>query len=145
MGTTSKITRVQLKVNQGFESVLFGIVSAEPDYKLSLTLNRKLKIALKNVPPVTIPGNNSEIIFSRFSDTTTSPGLICELVSNRSGKNVLLKKLRNIDYIFQVYDPENETDIAEIAASIRNTDHITAVFNLDPGAIKDKNLQYLIH
>jgi hypothetical protein len=145
MGTTSKITRVQLKVNQGFESVLLGIVSAEPDYKLSLTLNRKLKIALKNVSPVTIPGNNPEIIFSRFSDTTTSPGLICELVSNRSGKNVLLKKLRNIDYIFQVYDPENETDIVEITASIRNTDHITAVFNLDPGTIKDKNLQYLTH
>ncbi len=145
MGTKSRITRIQLKVNQSYGSAMLGIVSAEPDYKLSLTLNRKLKIALKNVSPVTIPANNSEIIFSRFSDTTSSPGPVCELVSNHSGKNVLLRKLKNIDYIFQVCDPENETDLAEIAASLRNADHITAVFKIDPGAIKDKNLQYLIH
>jgi hypothetical protein len=124
MGTIPKIKKVQLKVNQNFEFALLGIVSSEPDYKLSLTLNRKLKISLKNVSPLLILDGTSEITFSRFSDNTTSPDLTYELVSNRSGKNILLKKLKNIDYILQVYDPDNETDTVKI---------------------KDKNLQYLIH
>lgn len=145
MGIIPKIKKVQLKVNQNFESALFGIVSSEPDYKLSLTINRKLKIALRNVSPLLIPDSTSEITFSRFSDNTTSSDLTYELVSNRSGKNILLKKLKNIDYILQVYDPDNETDTGKIVAILRNIDHITAVFNLDPGKIKDKNLQYLIH
>ncbi len=145
MGASSKIKRVHLKVNQIFKSALLGIVSAEPDYKLSLTLNRRLKISLKNVSSVVVPDTNCEKTFSRFSDTGTSPGLIYELVSNRSGKNILLKKLKNIDYILQVYDPDNETDTGEIITILRDTDHITAVFKLDPGTIKDKNLHYLIH
>jgi hypothetical protein len=145
MGTIPKIKKVQLKVNQNFEFALLGIVSSEPDYKLSLTLNRKLKISLKNVSPLLILDGTSEITFSRFSDNTTSPDLTYELVSNRSGKNILLKKLKNIDYILQVYDPDNETDTVKIVATLRNVNHITAVFNLDTGKIKDKNLQYLIH
>jgi hypothetical protein len=145
MGASPKIKRVHLKVNQSFESALLGIVSAEPDYKLSLTLNRRLNICLKNVSPVVVPDTNCEKTFSRFSDTGTSPGLIYELISNRSGKINLLKKLKNIDYILQVYDPDNETDTEEIIAILRDTDHITAVFRLDPGTIKDRNLHYLIH
>jgi len=145
MGTASKITRVHLKVNQDFESALLGIVSAEPDYKLSLALNRSLRISLKNVSPALVRDNKSETIFSRFSDASTSPGIIYELISNRSDRDFFIKKLKNIDYIFHVYDPDKSIDQEEIAAIIRDTEYITAVFNLNTGKIKDKNLQLLIH
>lgn len=145
MGTSSKITRVQLNVNQDFESVLLGIVSAEPDYKLCLALNRSLKISLKNASPVAVRDNTEETTFSRFSDASSSPGLIYELISNRSGRNFFLKKLKNIDYFFHVSDLDKIINNDEIAAILRDTEHITAVFNLDPEKIKDKNLQYLIH
>jgi hypothetical protein len=145
MRAVQKIKRIQLDINQNYESALLGIVSAEPDYKISLILNRKFGISLKNISPVTLPDKNSELTFSRFSDTGGSPDLIYELVSNRAGKSFLLKKLKNIDYIFQIYDPGNDVNINNIIAALRETDCITAVFNIDPKTIKDKNLLYLIH
>lgn len=139
-----KIKRIQLNINQNNESVILGIVSAEPDYKLSLALNKKFRISLKSISPVTLHDNNSELTFSRFSDATGSPDLIYDLISNRTGKNFFLKKLKNIDYIFQISDPGNDSDINNIISSLREIDCITAVFNIDIKTIKDKHLQYLI-
>ena len=144
MKTTPKIKRVQLLINQDNESVLLGIVSTEPDYKLSLQLNRKLKISLKNLSPIIVPeGAGGEIAFSRFSDTRTSPGIGYELISNRNGKMFLLNKLKNIDYIFHINNHDNEADISHLASQLRNTECITAVFSIDPSSLKDKNLRYV--
>jgi len=145
MGTIPKVTRVHLKVNQNYESTLLGIVSAEPDYKLSLAINRKLKLTLRNSSQIVITGETPEKSFSRFSDTKSNPGLVFELISNRSGKSTLLRKLKNIDYIFKIHNPDNEIDIGNISALLRSIDHVTAVFSLDPMRIKDKNLKYLTH
>jgi hypothetical protein len=145
MKSNQKITRVQLKMNQKDEFILLGVVSSEPDYKLSLSINRKFRISLKNTSPVKIgEGTDKALSFSRFSDTKRSPGIIFNLFSNRSEKNFLLKKLNNIDYIFQVYDPENESNIDQLAASLREVDSVNAVFKIDLNTFKDKNLHYLI-
>ena len=144
MKSVQKVTRVQLKISQNDEFILLGIVSAEPDYKLSLTLNKKFRISLKNISPVKINNDiGSELTFSRFSDSSSSPDRIFNLISNRSGKNFLLKKLKNVDYIFQVQNPDNEININQITASLREIGTVTAVFNIDMNTIKDKNLRYL--
>jgi len=145
MKSIQKITRVQLKINHKEEFILLGIVSSEPDYKLSLTLNKKFRISLKNISPVMITNDTgSELAFSRFSDTSESPDILFNLISNRSGKNFLLKKLKNVDYIFQVQDTENENNVTQITASLREIESVNAVFNIDLNTFKDKNLRYLI-
>jgi hypothetical protein len=146
MRTTPKIRRVQLKINQNDESVLLGIVSAEPHYKLSLALNKELKISLKNSSPVTLATETGdEITFSRFSDSLSSQNLTYDLTSNRSGKNYLVRKLKNIDYILRIHDPDNEINIDQAVSALRESECITAVFNIDPVSLKDKNLYHLIH
>jgi hypothetical protein len=146
MKSIQKITRVQLKINQADEFTILGLVSAEPDYKLSLTINKKFRISLKNISPVKIiDDTGSELTFSRFSDTSGSPGLVFTLVSNRSGKHFLLRKLKNVDYIFQVHDPESENNIDTLIANLREIEAVNAVFNIDLNTFKDKNLQYLTH
>jgi hypothetical protein len=146
MRTTPKIKRVQLKVNQNKEPVLIGIVSSEPDYKLSLALNRKLKIALRHSTPLVIPDNSSrELTFSRFSDSSSTSEIIYDLIANRSGKTYLFKKLKNIDYIFQVHNHDNEDITDFYITKLRDTEYITAVFNLDSRLLKDKNLQFVTH
>ncbi len=146
MRTTPKIKRLHLKISQNDESVLLGIVSAEPDYKLSLSLNKNLKISLKNSTPVIINNESGEeVIFSRFSDSSASQNLIYDLTSNRSGKNYLVRKLKNIDYIFRIHDPDNETNNNQIISTLRDAECITAVFNIAPESIKDRNLNHLIH
>ncbi len=144
MKSIQRITRVQLKINQKDEFILLGIVSAEPDYKLSLSINKKFRISLKNILPLKITDDTgSELAFSRFSDSSKSPEVVFNLFSNRSGKSILLKKLKNVDYIFQVQDAENENNTDQITASLREIESVNAVFNIDINTFKDKNLQYL--
>ena len=145
MKKTQKVTRVKLEIDQVHDFVLLGLVSSEPDYKLSLALNRKFSISLKNVSPVRITtADGTELLFSRFSDSSHSPERIYNLIANRSGKQFLIKKLRNIDFILHLNDPDNKDIVSKITSSLRDIGIITAVFNIDTDSIKDKNLHLVI-
>jgi hypothetical protein len=121
-----------------------GLVSAEPDYKLTLSINKKLGISLKNISPITLfEDNESEYVFSRFSNNITNDNLIIDLISNRSGKNHLINKLKNIDFLLQVQISKNEDALNKITLCLKEIDFITAVFNIDIETLKDKNLHYL--
>jgi hypothetical protein len=145
MKSLPKVTRLQLKVDQDDEHILLGLVSSEPDYKLTLTLNRILRLSLKNTTPLKTTGDKGdELTFSRFSDTSGAPDTSFNLISNRSGNNFLLKKLKNVDYLLSVRDPDITSLIDNITAKIREIDTVTAVFNIDISSIKDKNLQDVI-
>jgi hypothetical protein len=145
MKSQQKITRVQLETEAAKNFSLLGIVSAEPDYRLSLSINKALKISLKNDNPVELIGiNNPVLLFSRFSDHSSRHDISYHLISNKSGKDFLINKLKKIDFLLQVYSQENDFDFTRISLTLRTIDTITAVFVIDPGEIKDKNLQYLI-
>jgi hypothetical protein len=144
MKSTQKVTRVKLNIEQNNDYILLGLVSSEPDYKLSLSLNKKFRIFLKNIAPLKITDDTkSELAFSRFSNNDDSTDLTFSLISNRSGKSFLLNKLKNIDYLLQINIPEKEIDTNQITSSLREIDTINAVFNINIITIKDKNLHYL--
>jgi hypothetical protein len=140
-----KIRRIKLKVGDNPASALFGIVSAEPDYKLCLALNRKLGISLKSVTPLMIiDKEDSGTPFSRFSDTSDPAGMIYDLVSNHSGKICLVKKLKNIDFIFQVHNIDIDSETDRFMSMLRDTDCISGVFKITGEAVYgERNLQYL--
>jgi hypothetical protein len=141
---TPKISRLKLENNHFEDISMIGLVSAEPDYKLSLSINKTLKISLKNSTPVKISDETGqELVFSRFSDTTAYPDLIFDLISNRSGKEFLLKKLKNVDYIFQIIDSENRYGHNQIADFLRKTEFVTALFVVDINTFKDRNFHFL--
>jgi hypothetical protein len=145
MKSSQKITRVQLKISKDNEFILFGLVSSEPDYILSQILNKKFRISLKNTSPVNITDDTGcELSFSRFSHINDSTGISYSLFSNRSGNNFLLRKLRNIDYVFQIHDPENENSGESFSTGLKGIESVNAVFAIDLNTFKDKNLKYLI-
>ncbi|HOP58555.1 MAG TPA: IPExxxVDY family protein [Bacteroidales bacterium] len=144
MKNNPKITRIKLETDHEKDYIFFGIVCHEPDYKLSLALNRKMNISLKSGSHLTIPqDNDSGHSFSKFSDSPSSPDLIYDLLSNRNGKYYLIKKLKNIDYIFRIYDPDHLTNTVQLISLIREIDCVSAVFKLIPKEIKDKNMHYI--
>lgn len=146
MKNNQKIKRLQLGNSHEDELILLGLVSAEPDYKMSLNINKLLSISLKNISPVKINDPAAgELAFSKFSDLSNSPETVFSLISNRSGKNYLLKKLINIDYIFIVHNPDNNNNIDKLTTRLREIETINAVFNIDLNIFRDKNLQYLTH
>ena len=80
-----KVKRIQLNVENNDKLFLYGIVSAEPDYKLSLALNKKMGISLKNISPVNLSDESgNEISFSRFLYINHSDDVVYRLISNRS-------------------------------------------------------------
>jgi hypothetical protein len=143
MKNARKITRLQLENDLPENMYFFGLVCSEPDYKLSLALNPILKISLKAASPVLPAGDSdSDPHFSRFSYTGQS--VVFTLISNRSEKEFLLKKLRNIDFILMIEDHEDQTDPAALLSNLRRTEAVTAAFLIDADSLKDRNIQYLI-
>jgi hypothetical protein len=145
MKKAQKVTRIQLEVSRNEKLFLYGIVSTEPDYKLSLALNKKMGISLKNKAPLNLPDDlGNEVSFSRFVYTNRSDDAVFNLISNRSGKQFLIKKLKNIDYIFHIHRHGSENDSSKIISQLRETEYVNAVFLLDTGLINNKNLKYII-
>jgi hypothetical protein len=139
-----KVTRLKLNIERNNDYILIGLVSAEPDYKLSLSLNKKFRISIKSILPLKLTNDKkSELVFSRFSNNHNPGDFVFNLISNRSGKYFLLNKLKNIDYLLQILNSEKEADANNIISSLREINSITAVFNIDISTIKDKNLHYL--
>jgi hypothetical protein len=144
MKNVRKITKLQLENDLPENMYFYGLVCAEPDYKLSLALNSILKISLKAVSPVIPVGEKDfDPHFSRFSYVAHSSAVFT-LISNRSEKEFLFKKLKNIDYILMIEDQEDEIDPALIMTDLRKTTSVTAVFRIDADSRKDRNIQYLI-
>jgi hypothetical protein len=144
MKNSRKITKIHLPINDQDFPIIIGIVSPDPDYKLSLKLNKKLTISLRNISPVEFQDKDgNEFLFSRFSDTSGVPDSSYQLISNRSGNNFLLKKLKNIDHLLLLRDTGKNLDPEQIMSLIRGIDTVTGVFNFDFKTLKDKNLRYL--
>ncbi|HEX2920626.1 MAG TPA: IPExxxVDY family protein [Bacteroidales bacterium] len=142
MKNAKKITRLHLDSSSSEEFIVIGLVSSEPDYKLSLAINRKFGISLKNTTALKSPEGSDE--YSRFA-TVNSSGISYSLVANKSEKNLLFKKLKNIDFLFIVHDPDNMTRREEIVSSVRQTDFINGVFYIDQSLMKENKFQLLIH
>lgn len=143
MKSESKIRRVHLKVDTDDTSFCLGIVSSEPDYKLSLALNKALKTALKNNKPIQINHSGKPVIYSRFADKSHSEDLYLLLLSNKSSNTCLLPKLKNIDYFFYAHDPDNELAEETISQKIRSIEAVTAVLKIDLDILGNKSIKYL--
>lgn len=144
MKSQQRVTKLQLKYNLEGEYILLGIVSSDPHYKLSLSINNKLNISLRSDKPVDIPDkNNNPVTFSKFSDNKMAPDRTYQLISNRHDKEYLLKKFHKIDYLFMVSSSDDIYDTDGITVKLREIDSITAVFVLEPVNITERNLQYL--
>lgn len=144
MRSAQRITKIHLSVNEQDIPIVIGIVSSDPDYRLSLTLNRNLTISLKNTEAVEFQDDKgNKLHFSRFSDSS-GPDWHFQLVSNRSEKEFMLKKLKNIDYLLLLQKPEKDFNPDRILSQLREIDSITGVFNIEIRTLNDKNLKYLI-
>jgi len=78
-------------------------------------------------------------LFSRFSPENRA----FSLVSNRSGGSVLLRKLKNIDYLLVPGEVQERKETEQLAASLRLIPEITAVFIFDSCDNTDRNLSLL--
>lgn len=135
--------RITIHTIAGEETPVFfflGVVSAEPDYRLSVMINRHLGTDLRKCPDdITMQTGSGRHTFTRF--TSGSPDFT--LVSNRSEGKILIRKLKNIDFFFLKCGQKERQQAEELAATLREIPEITAVFVFDSREISDTNLPLL--
>jgi hypothetical protein len=141
MSPAGKITKHIIKTEDTPAFLLMGIVSTEPDYRLSVMLNRHLGIDLRKKPEeiTEISGEKTH----SYSVFTTAP-LTFSLISNRSMGGTLLRKLRNIDFLLQIHGTPDRKQAEKLAASLRGIPEVTAVFLFDSRDLGDKNIALLV-
>lgn len=141
MSPAGKITKHIIKTEEAPAFLLLGIVSSEPDYRLSVMLNRHLGIDLRKKPVEITEGSGDKT--HSYSVFTTAP-LTFSLISNRSMGGTLLKKLKNIDFLLQIHGSQDRKMAGTLAASLRDIPEVTAVFLFDSRDISDKNIALLV-
>lgn len=135
--------RITVHTMAGEETPAFfflGVVSSEPDYRLSVMINRHLGTDLRKCPDdITLQTGTGRHTFTRF--TSVSPDFT--LVSNRSEGKILLRKLKNIDFFFLKCGQKERQMAEELAVTLREIPEITAVFVFESREINDTKLPLL--
>jgi len=141
MSPERKITRHSIPAEENPAFMFLGVVSSEPDYRLSVLLNRHLRTDLrKNPSDIIVSYEGKDVSFSRFS--TILPEL--SLVSNRSQGITLLNRLKNIDFLLVIHGDPDKKKAGELATRIRAIAEITAVFVFESTSVNDRNMPLLI-
>lgn len=141
MTTGRKKTVHTIAGEESAEFCFLGVVSAEPDYRLSVLINRHLGADLRKCDEeIAVHTGSGRACFSRF--TTVPPEL--SLVSNRSQGQILLRKLKKIDFFLIICGDPGREKTEHLAATLREIPEITAVFVFESSKITDRNLPLLI-
>ena len=141
MSREKKITRHTIGTGEPQPFCFLGVVSTEPDYRLSVMINRHLGTDLRRSNEdviITTPAGTQH--FSRFTPENSA----FSLISNRSGGSVLLRKMKNIDYLLVPGGVHDRKEADDLAASLRIIPEITAVFIFESRDIPDRHLSLLI-
>ena len=137
-------TKFKLDFIDDNEDAFYGIVANTLDYKLALAINNKINISLRCSTPI-VPSDvdNPDIFFTKFSHKTKNSDMVIDLVSNRIANNYLLKKLKNIDFLFIIHFPESSEFIENCLSGIKEIPDVVSVFQIDISSQKDKRLRLL--
>ena len=141
MKEKERITRHNIAAPEPAEFLFLGIVTPEPDYRLSVILNRQLGISLQHNSNDIIGGSGAGA--PHFSVFSTSPALL-SLISNKSDGYILIKKLRTIDFLLVIHGVPDRVKADNLAALIRKNQDITAVFVFSSTAINDRYIRLLV-
>lgn len=141
MSPAGKIIKHIIKAEETPAFLFLGIVSSEPDYRLSVMLNRHLGIDLRKKADEIAEGSGDKTYF--YSVFTTVP-LTLSLISNRRMGGTLLRKLKNIDFLLQIHGTPDSKQAEALASSLRGIPEVTAVFLFDSRDLGDKNIALLV-
>ena len=140
MSPVKKITRHTIR-NEEIPAFMFlGIVSAEPDYRLSVLLNKHLGSDFrKDAEEITTGSGKGKNSFSCFLSARPA----YKMVANKNGEAVLMRRLGKIDFLLAIGGPSDRKRSEDLATMIRKIAEVTAVFVFDSREANDRNVSLL--
>jgi hypothetical protein len=120
---------------------LIAIASHLSDYKISWLLNEELNYRFSQsddlIVSETKTNNNSKFSVFSFEDAVSS----YTLFSIRSGNNILLKSIKNIDYILKYHGHLSDQHIENLMERMKKMKNIITVFWIDIKSLKPKEIE----
>ena len=140
MSKAGKVTRHTITSEETPAFFFLGVVSSEPDYRLSVMMNRHLGTDFRKCPDdIIINTTTGKHLFTCFASGTPT----LSLVSNRSEGATLISKLKNIDFLLVFSCQHDRNKAEELTKSVREIPEVTAVFIFNSREISDKNISLL--
>lgn len=140
MNRQKKITMHLIPAEDVPPFLFLGIASAEPDYRISVMLNRHLNAGLRKCDKeITAVTESGEHRFSCFVSDTPA----FTLVSNHCEGGILLQKLRKIDFFLVLSGAPDQKGAENYAGIVRKIPGVTAVFLFNSQTVSDRNVSLL--
>ena len=119
---------IKLSLNRQFQ--LIGIVTNLSSYKLSWLINSNIEFNLAQLDDIVIENNNktqnfSSYVFEDISEVTYN------LISNKSDNNILIKKLKNIDFFIKIEPNLTDKQKNNLIEKLKKIDNIISVLEID--------------
>ena len=124
-----------------YSFLVFGITSDEKDYKLIFDINNFTGWNLTRQENYRFFNRKTgeEAHFPLFSFTDEDSYINYKLIANKYENRSLLEELRNLDYIFLVFDESGYEDLSSLPENLKKIRSIRAVFSIDPSKLKEKD------
>ncbi len=113
--------------------ILMGISCHESDYRLTWAINKQMGFSFKKTDNhiVNFPRSHEKMEFTMFSYSIPESYLKFNIISNRCQNGFLIEKLKNIDFVLQIFGELTDKEAGKIVSSIKAIDLVSAVFVLN--------------
>ncbi|MFP4042465.1 MAG: IPExxxVDY family protein [Bacteroidales bacterium] len=121
------------------------IASHENDYKVSWSINEKLKIILKRQEnhkiPISKTDNYQEFLHYSYEDNNSQVNY--HLLANKSEQGFLIKDMPNIDYFLKISGHLENISVPEVVHSLKEIPIIMTAFEMENiTRVKHKRLSF---
>jgi|SRR5687767_15513790 len=136
-----KTEKLHISFDGFFDFKLLGISCSEKDYRLCWALNQTLGIDMVRLSNEGMPSREHLLEFPFFEYNDEENGRVFRLLSNRFETKILMKELKNIDYLFLIQGEDiNLQEITELIGGIK---FVFLATEIEIDKLKEKDLLYL--
>jgi hypothetical protein len=136
-----KTEKLHISFDDFFDFKLLGISCAEKDYRLCWALNQSLGIDMVRLSNEGMPSREHLLEFPFFEYNDEEKGQVYRLLSNRFETKILMKELKNIDYLFLMQG--EDINLQEITELIGGIEFVFLATEIEIDKLKEKDLLYL--
>ena len=132
---------IKLSINRQFQ--LIGIVSNLSSYKLSWSINSKIGFNLSQLGDIIVENkrNDDKLCFSSYVFEDKSE-ITYNLISNKTDNGVLIRKIKNIDFILKIEPEISENQKNNIIEKLKEIDNIISVLEINTESLNQGDYRF---
>lgn len=136
-----KTEKLHISFDNFFDFQLIGISCSEKDYRLCWAINQALGIDMVRISNEGMPSREHLIDFPFFEFMEEETGRTYRLLSNRFESKVLMKELKNIDYLFLLQG--EDVNLQYIIDLVGGIEFVFLASEIEIDKLKEKDLLFL--